>query len=255
MGVEKASDVTSVEPVLATVSEREELAGGHCRLAIALKDALKYKPGQYVQIASADASQALPIAGWNNDFTRIEVVVPTGQSKDSALLNVAEGDRIEVRGPLGRHLPLSAMQGQEIIVLAASDGIVSARSLVQYILANRGQYGSVHIIYGTEHPKDILFQKELNEWKSAPKVTVKVIVERPADGWMGYVGVPTQLLPSLGVNSANSYAYLSAPNGVYKFMLLSAGAIHLPDQRIWLMNDKRDNEGAWVVMNAAEYRL
>lgn len=62
-------------------------------------------------------------------------------------LNV--GDEITVRGPYGNHFPVETeLKGQNLLFIAGGIGLAPLRSVINYVLHNRENYGTVDILYG-----------------------------------------------------------------------------------------------------------
>ena len=69
------------------------------------------------------------------------------------------------------------------------------RSVINYVLDNRDDYGTVDILYGSRSADDLVKLKEIQEvWMNAKDVNVYLTIDREQEGWDGHVGfVPTYL--------------------------------------------------------------
>lgn len=114
------------------------------------------------------------------------------------------GTQICVRGPIGNYFPVdNVFKGKDILVVAGGIGLAPVHSVVNYMLANRADYGKIQVVYGGRSKADLVFYKELSEeWASAPDLDLCLTIDRAEEGWDGHVGfVPpyvTELNPDLG---------------------------------------------------------
>ena len=76
------------------------------------------------------------------------------------------------------------------------------RSLLNFCLDRRGDYGQIDIIYGARTPGDLCFTNEFEDWRSAPDTSLYLTVDKGGPGWEGKVGlVPAylqEIAPALG---------------------------------------------------------
>lgn len=241
------------ESRLAKVERVRSIAGSARSLVFAFDDggAVGHRPGQYVALAAGDGTITLPIADWSRDASTFELVAAPDAPGSECLQGLEVGDRVTIRGPLGNALPLAAMVGNDVLVLVNGNGMAAARPLMQFLLAERARYGKIALLYGAPEPSAILFNDELEAWAKEPGVNVKVTVERGGEGWQGYIGVPTMLIPRLEVDPGNLYAYLAGPSNTYKFMTLAVRARSVPEDRILVLDEARMQAGGEAVLESA----
>ena len=113
-------------------------------------------------------------------------------------LNV--GDEITVRGPYGNHFPVETeLKGQNLLFIAGGIGLAPLRSVINYVLHNRENYGTVDILYGSRSADDLVQLKEIQEvWQKAPGVNVYLTIDREQEGWDGHVGFVPSYLKEIG---------------------------------------------------------
>ena len=112
------------------------------------------------------------------------------------LHNMTAGEEITVRGPYGNSFPVeTALKGQNLLFIAGGIGLAPLRSVINYVLDKRENYGSVDILYGSRSMDDLVQLKEIQEvWAKTPGVDVYLTIDRPQDDWDGHVGfVPSYL--------------------------------------------------------------
>ena len=106
------------------------------------------------------------------------------------------GDEITVRGPYGNHFPVETeLKGKNLLFIAGGIGLAPLRSVINYVLDNRDDYGTVDIVYGSRSADDLVQLKEIQEvWMKTEGVNVYLTIDREQEGWDGHVGfVPTYL--------------------------------------------------------------
>lgn len=115
-------------------------------------------------------------------------------SLTDALHSLNVGDQITVRGPYGNNFPVETeLKGKDLCFIAGGIGLAPLRSVINYVLDNRENYGKVDIIYGSRSADDLVKLREIEEvWKNAKDVNVYLTIDREQEGWDGHVGfVPT----------------------------------------------------------------
>ena len=105
------------------------------------------------------------------------------------------GDEITVRGPYGNHFPVEdKLKGKDLLFIAGGIGLAPLRSVINYVLDNRDDYGTVDIVYGSRSADDLVQLKEIQEvWMNAPDVHVHLTIDREQEGWDGPCGIRAEL--------------------------------------------------------------
>jgi NAD(P)H-flavin reductase len=127
------------------------------------------------------------------------------------------GDTVGIRGPFGSHWPVDEAAGKDIILAAGGVGLAPLRSAFYQILSDRAKYGKVNLIYGTRTPDDILYQDELEQWRSRLDVQVEVTVDRAPANWRGTVGVVTALISKVSFDPRHALAMVCGPEVMMRF--------------------------------------
>jgi NAD(P)H-flavin reductase len=124
---------------------------------------------------------------------------------------------IGVRGPYGMRWPVEQAAGSDVLLIAGGIGLAPLRPAVYELLARRERYGKVVILYGTRSPEDILYRKELEEWRARFDLDVYVTVDRSVGKWRGNVGVVTKLISRAPFDSLNAIAMVCGPEVMMRF--------------------------------------
>ena len=130
------------------------------------------------------------------------------------------GDEITVRGPYGNHFPVEdKLKGKDLLFIAGGIGLAPLRSVINYVLDNRDDYGTVDIVYGSRSADDLVQLKEIQEvWMNAPDVHVHLTIDREQEGWDGHVGFVPNYVKELGFD-VNKTALICGPPIMIKFTL------------------------------------
>ena len=136
------------------------------------------------------------------------------------LHNMEVGDEILVRGPYGNHFPVeTVLKGQNLLFIAGGIGLAPLRSVINYVLDNRENYGTVDIVYGSRSADDLVQLKEIREkWMNAKDVNVHLTIDREQEGWDGHVGFVPNYVKELGFD-VNKTALVCGPPIMIKFTL------------------------------------
>jgi NAD(P)H-flavin reductase len=134
-----------------------------------------------------------------------------------ALQGMKKGDMIGVRGPFGVPWPMQEAVGNDVLIVAGGVGLAPVRPVVCQLLAERERYGNISILYGARSPNDMLFGKELEKWRGRFDLHVDATVDSAKRGWMGNVGVVTQLLPKAPFDPRNTVVMVCGPEIMMRF--------------------------------------
>lgn len=126
---------------------------------------------------------------------------------------IEEGQEIAVRGPYGNHFPVEdKLKGKDVVFIAGGIGLAPMRSVINYMLDKRDDYGSIDIVYGARSKEDFVRYKELTEdWPERPDTRVHLTIDKPQDGWTGNVGFVPAFLKSLGFASDKTVLLCGPP--------------------------------------------
>ena len=102
------------------------------------------------------------------------------------------GDKIAIRGPYGKHFPFDEMKGKNCIFVAGGVGLAPLRSLIDYVLDNRDDYGRVDIFYGARSYDLLCFKYDLfDRWAKIKDTHLHVTLDVEDPKWDGRVGYPS----------------------------------------------------------------
>ncbi|MBQ6601309.1 MAG: FAD/NAD(P)-binding protein, partial [Clostridia bacterium] len=130
------------------------------------------------------------------------------------------GDEITVRGPYGNNFPVDTeLKGKNLLFVAGGIGLAPLRSVINYVLDNRDDYGTVDILYGSRSADDLVQLKEIQDvWMKAKDTNVYLTIDRPQDGWDGHVGFVPSYLKELELTTDKT-VLVCGPPIMIKFVL------------------------------------
>lgn len=199
--------------------------------ALAWRDA--YRPGQFVELSVFGAGEA-PFC-LSQSPTRagyIEVTVRRTGSVTNQLDSYRAGDVVGLRGPFGNGFPFERARGKDLLFVGGGIGLPPLRSLINYVLDRRSDYGDVKVFYGARTPADRVYKNELAEWRRSPDLALVETVDRADEGWDGHVGVVTTLLKGLKVNAPSTLAFTCGPPVMLKFVMAELVGLGLAPSNI-----------------------
>jgi NAD(P)H-flavin reductase len=136
-----------------------------------------------------------------------------------ALNELRPGDMVGVRGPYGSCWPVEEAVGHDIVIVSGGIGLAPLRPALYHFLNQRERYGRIVLLYGARTPEDILYRRELEQWRSRLDLEVYVTVDRATGRWRGNVGLVTTLIRRAPFDPLNSVAFVCGPEVMMYFTL------------------------------------
>ena len=195
----------------------------------------EHMPGQCAMVCVPGVSEAMfsiTSSPTNRDYQEFSIK-KCGQLTE-ALHSLQVGDEITVRGPYGNHFPVEdALKGKDLLFIAGGIGLAPLRSVINYVLDNRADYGAVDILYGSRSADDLVKLQEIQEvWAKAPNTNVYLTIDRPQDGWDGHVGFVPAYLKEIGF-SADKTALVCGPPIMIKFVLAGLQELSFSKEQVY----------------------
>ncbi len=197
---------------------------------------LGHLPGQFAEVSVFGIGEApISISSSPTQGGSFQMVVRNAGNVTRAMHSLKPGDKVGIRGPFGTHFPVDGeMKGKDIVFVCGGLGLVPVRSVINYVLHHREDYGDVTILYGTKGPTERLFVDEVEEWISKGNVTYTETVDRGDEQWTGNVGVITTLMTDMAVDPRKTVAVICGPPVMYKFAIVSLYKMGMVDKNIYV---------------------
>jgi len=241
--IQTGADIDYV-PKLATIVKKTVMTPNETLFEMKLDDdtELGHRPGQFVEISVFGIGEA-PISLSSSPTKKgsFEVCVRKVGSLTTKLQSLKEGDKVGVRGPLGNGFDADFLKRKDLLFIAGGLGIAPLRSLFNYVLDNRKDYGKVTLLYGCKEPRELLFGEEIMALVNRDDVDFMPTVNWCPENeiWEGNIGVITTLIPKVDFDPDTTYAIVVGPPVMYKFVLHDLRGRNLPDDHIIVSLERR----------------
>jgi sulfhydrogenase subunit gamma (sulfur reductase) len=194
---------------------------------------LGHQPGQFVQVSVLGVGEApISVSSSPTQKNGFELCVRASGSVTNALSKLSLGDKVGIRGPYGQGFKLEELNGKDLILIGGGIGLVPLRSLINYALDCRKDFGKLTILYGCRLPSEILYRQEISKWEEREDVEFRLTVDAAEEGWSGHVGLITTLIPPLELDRSTAYAVIVGPPVMYQFVLKELKKKDVPDEHI-----------------------
>lgn len=202
-------------PAAAVIVERIPQTRDTFLYRLAMEDegagrSFAYRCGQFAELSIEGLGECpISITSSPSASEHLEFCIRAVGGVTSEICALGPGDRLGIRGPLGRPFPVESFKGKDILFVAGGIGLAPLRSLIATVLADRESFGRVDIVYGARSSGDLCFRGELDAW--AGPANVHVTVDRPDGVWEGHVGLVPDFVDELGLRQKPRTAVVCGP--------------------------------------------
>lgn len=151
----------------------------------------KHMPGQCAMVSIPGIGEAMfSITSSPTTTEYMEFSIKKCGCLTSWLHMIEPGQQITVRGPYGNGFPVEGeLKGKDLVFIAGGIGLAPLHSVINYCRANRANYGTIDVIYGSRSMDDLVDYDEIvNEWMTEDGIDVHLTIDREQEGWDGHVG-------------------------------------------------------------------
>ncbi len=205
------------------------------------KKPFEHMPGQCAMLSIPGVGEALfSITSSPTNREYMEFSIKKCGCLSSWIHMLEPGQQITIRGPYGNGFPVETeLRGKDLLFIAGGIGLAPLRSVINYCLDNRENYGKLQIIYGSRSKDDLVdYQEIIDEWMKAENVEVNLTIDREQEGWDGHVGfVPNyvkELSPDLGMT-----VLMCGPPIMIKFSLAGLKELGFTDTQVYTTMELR----------------
>jgi anaerobic sulfite reductase subunit B len=190
----------------------------------------------------------ISICSFSNEFLKLNIREVGNMTRHLAKLKV--GDELLVRGPYGKGYPMEQLKGNNLVIVGGGCGVAPLKGIIEYVEGHRNDYKNVHLIFGFRTPSDILFKKEMEDWKNKYDLLLTVDKnEEPKEGescYSGKVGFVTNALKEKNITKENTVAFICGPPVMIKFVLQILKEKGFNNQQIFLSAERLMNCGLGI---------
>ncbi|MFA5553865.1 MAG: FAD/NAD(P)-binding protein [Phycisphaerae bacterium] len=229
-------------PQLATIQKVKLMNDTELYVRFTMDDGqFDFIPGHFVEVSIAGVGEApITISSSPTQKDGIELVVRRIGNVTKAIHNLRAGDKIGIRGPLGKGTyPVEEAKGRNLVFICGGIGLVPQRSFINYVLDNRSDYGEVTILLGTKCFPQRFFHAEIEQWAARKDIKFLETIDEMHDCWNGNVGVVTTLIPKIESELKSSQILICGPPIMYKFVLMALQEEEVPHENIYLNLERK----------------
>lgn len=231
-------------PRLATLIKKQPMTSYETLFEIKLDDnsELHHKPGQFVEVSVFGIGEApISISSPPTKKDTFEICVRKLGNVTTKMHELKVGDKVGIRGPFGNGFDSEFFKNKDLLFVAGGLGLAPLRSLFNYVLDNRKDYGQVTLLYGCKEPKELLFSDELTALRNREDVEYKPTVNACPENevWSGNIGVITTLIPEINFDPEKTFAIVCGPPIMYKFVIADLKKRNVPDDHIIISLERR----------------
>lgn len=239
-------------PEMATIQEAIEETHNIMTFRVTLNnpEAMKnfsFEPGQVGQLSAFGTGEATFVI--NSPPSRMDYLqfsVMRSGEVTSKLHTLKVGDQVGVRAPLGNNFPYETMKGKDILFVGGGIGMAPLRTLLLFMLDNRGDYGKITLLYGARSPLDMAFGYELQEWLDRDDLETHLTIDADYEGWQHKVGLIPNVLLDIAPSAENCVAITCGPPIMIKFTLQALEKLGFKDEQIVTTLEKRMKCGVGI---------
>lgn len=206
--------------VVSVIEETSDVKTFELDLVNGGKKGMNFLAGQFLEVSYFGAGEApFCISSSPTKRSAFDITVRSVGSVTRGLHTLKQNDILGVRGPLGNHFPFDAVKGQNILFVGGGIGLPPLRSLINYMLDHREDYGDITVLYGARTPGDRVYKEECAGWAKRKDILYLETVDTRDPTWKGKVGVVTTLLDEVSPEPATTVAFTCGPPIMIKFVI------------------------------------
>ena len=199
-----------------------------------------YLPGQCAMLSIPGVGEAMFSITSSPTLTEYqELSIKKCGSLSSWLHQMEPGQQITIRGPYGNGFPVKTdLKGKNLLFIAGGVGLAPLHSVINYVLDNRADFGTVDVLYGSRSADDLLDLDEIqNSWMKKD-INVHLTIDRPQDGWDGHVGFVPNYVTELGFDPDHN-VLVCGPPIMIKFTLQALTGLGFKKEQVFTTMELR----------------
>lgn len=199
-----------------------------------------YLPGQCAMLSIPGVGEAMFSITSSPTLTEYqEFSIKKCGCLTSWLHQMEPGQQITIRGPYGNGFPVKTdLKGKNLLFIAGGVGLAPLHSVINYVLDNRADFGTVDVLYGSRSADDLLDLDEIqNSWMKKD-INVHLTIDRPQDGWDGHVGFVPNYVTELGFDPDGN-VLVCGPPIMIKFTLQALTGLGFKKEQVFTTMELR----------------
>ncbi len=191
-----------------------------------------FKSGQFIMCTVFGAGEfavSLPPSPENDRF---HITVRKVGKVTNALHDLKAGDKVGVRGPFGNGFPFEEIQGKNVVYVAGGIGLIPLRSSIMHVMQNKEKFGRILLFLGARTPQELMYQYNLNEWKTTPGFETNITIDNPVPGWDGQTGFVHTMIKKSNVPVKDTVAFVCGPPVMFNAVIKELTEIGIGEESI-----------------------
>ena len=201
----------------------------------------KHMPGQCAMLSIPGVGEAMfSITSSPTETRFLEFSIKKCGCLTDWLHRMEPGQQITIRGPYGNGFPVeTTLKNKDLLFIAGGIGLAPLRSVINYVLDNRNDYGRVDIVYGARSMEDLVDIDEINNvWSKAKNTGTHLTIDRPQENWRGHVGFVPDYVKELKF-STDRTVLVCGPPIMIKFVLKALEALGFDKTQVYTTMELR----------------
>ena len=161
--------------------------------------------------------------------------IPDGEVSPFLHDVVVEGDRLEMRGPIGGYFVWEAALGGPLLLVAGGSGVVPLMAMVRH-RARAGSTVPTRLLFSSRHADEIIYRDDLDRLAASSDgfEVIHTLTRSRPPGWTGYdrrIDEPmlAEVLEPLGVKTR---VYICGPTALVEVAANALVRLGLPPDRV-----------------------
>ncbi len=205
-----------------------------------LRKNFTFKPGQFIMVSVLGVGEStFAISSSPTQKGYIEFSAMRYGKHTKALHQKQIGDILGARGPYGNSFPVEKWKGKNILFIGGGIGQAPLRSVINYCIDNRKDYGDLNIIYGARTSKDLCYKDEFSKMAGMDNLQVHLSIDVEEEDWEHYVGFVPSNLMRLKPSPENTIAITCGPPIMIKFVIQDLIELGFKDEQIYTTLEMR----------------
>lgn len=200
---------------------------------------LTFAPGQFNMLYVFGVGEVpISISGNPKHPEKLLHTIRAVGAVTKAIQKMKPGTILGVRGPFGTCWSLDEAAGHDVVVITGGIGLAPLRPLLYQLMARRKRYGKVMLLYGARSPEEILYQRELDQWRLEGDIEIHTTVDRAQRGWRGNVGVVTTLIPKVTFDVRKVISMVCGPEVMMRFTIMDLEKKGIRPEKIFISMER-----------------
>ena len=173
---------------------------------------LTWEPGQFNMLhVHGNTEIPISVSTIPQQAGRITHTIRDAGLGSKPFLTLKKGGSIGLRGPFGNAWPMEQTSGKDVVLVAGGLGLAPLRPAIHWLQQEAPPERRAYIAYGTRSPHTLLYPQNLEEWSRCDNFDVRTTVDQAPAGWMGNVGVVTDLFNRMDFRADQTIAFVCGP--------------------------------------------